>query len=98
MILENLPPEKEQLMLKCACDNHALELKHDNEYGGIEITIWDRSPKVYPFSFKERLRWCWHILKTGKPWADYYILQPSDIPKVTTYLNDIYTEYKSASK
>ena len=37
---------------------------------------------------RERLRWIWHILKTGKPYTDMVLLNPVDARKVANKLNE----------
>jgi len=73
---------------KCACSCHALEVdttfrKLENE---IYFTSWEHSG-TRPFSFREKLRWCFHILKTGRPWSDHIILNESQVKELIEQLS-----------
>lgn len=63
-------------LFNCACGNEALSISSFD--GLIEISIWEKRPERMPFNFKNRLRWCWHILKTGCPWNDSIILDKKE--------------------
>jgi len=54
------------------------------------VSIWkyDR-----PFSIKERLRWCYHILKTGNPWADHTILTTENAQRVANFITEKQKSY-----
>lgn len=60
--------------IKCTCTCQQLECEvYDYKDGdsGVNFSIWCHSrhgKKIH--SWKERLRWCWQILRTGMPWAD----------------------------
>jgi hypothetical protein len=60
--------------IKCSCSGHMLECEvYDYMDGdaGVNFSIWERGREGKKLhTWKERLRWCWHILKTGCLWAD----------------------------
>lgn len=60
--------------IKCTCSGHMLEAEvfdYKNGDVGVNFSIWERSRDGKQItSWKEKFRWCWHILKTGCPWAD----------------------------
>ena len=69
----------------CATEGLVVEdivdvLGSDNHYyHSISIGIWILGKIGHgPLYWKDRLRWCWHILKSGNPWADTVILVPSE--------------------
>ena len=46
---------------------------------GYNFVIWARGrdgKKIY--GWREKIRWCWNILKTGSPWADDIIATNKD--------------------
>lgn len=62
---------KSELYL-CACGGEGITLqKWDNDE--VYLAIWNQGYRS-PLSLKEKIRWMWHILVTGKPWADEIIL------------------------
>lgn len=90
------------LFLKCNCSTHAIQLqdldwnigKDDNAPHDFAIAFWKmgRDGEV-PMSFKERLRWCWNILKTGNPWADEVLLRVDDVKKLRQFADDYIAAY-----
>lgn len=74
--------------IKCECSSHALEVVNDPENSEYSIAIWNYGNySQAPFSWKERLRWCWRIIYTGNPWADSVILNEAGKMKLISALN-----------
>lgn len=40
---------------------------------GFNFTMWEQGLNSPALTWKEKFRWCWRILTTGKPWADHII-------------------------
>ncbi len=61
-------------LIKCTCTCQQLECEvYDFKDGdaGVNFTIWKRGRNGKSLeTWKERFRWCWHILTTGSLWAD----------------------------
>jgi len=56
----------------CNCHGEGINVeKFDNNE--IYLSLFYRCYN-YPISIKERIRYCWNILKTGKPFNDQMIL------------------------
>lgn len=85
---------KKEIIIKCDCSCHAIQFYYDGEWNYIEVSIWERYIGKAPFSIKERLRWCWHILTTGTPWADHVVLSQEQIQQLIQYLNAIHSNDK----
>lgn len=74
--------ESKTHFVKCTCSCQMLEAEvYDYKDGdnGVNFVIWARGrdgKKIY--GFKEKIRWCWNILKTGSPWADDIIATTQD--------------------
>ena len=78
-----------ELMLKCACHTEALEVTHWPNVDSPDefwFSIWK-----YGFDnrlcWRERFRWCWNVLRTGKPWADNIILTPEQANDVARFIS-----------
>lgn len=60
--------------IRCSCSGHILEAEVYNYQDGdqgVNFSIWERGRDGKKIrSWREKLRWCWCILKTGCPWAD----------------------------
>jgi hypothetical protein len=38
--------------------------------------------------WSERLRWCWQILRYGKPWSDFIILNTENQKRLKEFLEN----------
>lgn len=81
------------VFIMCDCQGHALHIERyvwddsdPKSPAWFDISIWDRSPATIPFSFRERLRWCWWILRKGRPWADYCIMNEEKAKKISEFI------------
>lgn len=86
MVTSNMdnPPS---IMEKCSCSGEAIEVQYwgdvDNEF---YIAYWNEGFKR-PLKWRERLRWCWRILRTGDPWADRVIVNKEQAKRIAEFLN-----------
>ena len=81
--------EPESHFTKCDCHSHVLEIEryeYDKFDKGFNITCWHYGHDGNIRGFKERLRWCWHILKTGKPWADSIIVTDEKAKEIANFI------------
>lgn len=58
----------------CDCHSGGILLDFDKEFKIIELSFWSQGFYGNILSIKERIRWCWNTLKTGKPYTDMVIL------------------------
>lgn len=73
------------LFLKCQCQSEAVEIEYDDIDKCYNISIWKLGLYRCSMTFKERIRWCWHILTTGKPWSDFIMLSPEQMKQLTDF-------------
>lgn len=76
----------------CDCSGEGLILDDDIdkvEHEGkdiyvhsINLALWEYGQGKGKMDWKERLRWCWNILKKGIPWTDAIILTPDEAEKL----------------
>ena len=60
----------------CDCSCHLLQAERyyfDTTDKGFNFAVWHHNRNGIIRKWKERFRWCWHILRTGNPWADSII-------------------------
>lgn len=92
---------KPSLFIKCECGGcSVMEINFDSitdEHGQFNFALWVNHPGESPLSKKERIRWCEHVTKTGRPWADHTIVSPNDAQRIVDYLNK-YLKYGKKSK
>jgi hypothetical protein len=85
-----MKPE-ESIFVKCACGGCSLlEINYDEWYDDKEkqfyIALWADRNSSLPMPKKERIRWCDHVMKTGKPWADHTIVTQNDAQRIVNFL------------
>jgi len=77
-------------MVKCNCGCQTLEVeRYDYKDGdeGFNIVIWNRGHDGNKIrGWKEKFRWCWDILTTGKPWADSIIATNNDAKELANFI------------
>lgn len=83
---------------ECDCGAEALVMGDSyNDFNSgqcIDIAFFtNRITNILEFS--ERLRWCWNILKTGKPYTDMVILEKKVALKLA---RDIQNQFKRKEK
>lgn len=81
---------KESKYYKCACHSHALEVDTSfrEEEGEVWFSIWERGRASGKLSWKEKIRWCLRIIKTGNPWGDSVALNEEQIKELVEQLNE----------
>jgi hypothetical protein len=72
------------LIIKCECGAESLEIKKEDDM--FEVSLW-RLGRVPLMSIKERIRWCWHILRNGYPWTDSIILTNKNAKMISDYID-----------
>jgi hypothetical protein len=91
--------DEEPLFIKCDCGSEMFEIRYsiwESEFvvdRNFNLTMWYMG-KSHPMTFKERLRWCWRILRTGDPWGDGIIVSENTAKKISEYINK-YTQNKN---
>lgn len=60
---------------KCSCHCCALQTTYFDDEPDIYFSIWEQGAKEnHTLSFWQRLRWCWRVIRKGKPFEDQIIL------------------------
>ena len=77
------------LVIKCDCHGHSIELEHNDEFNEIELSVWYYGNDDRELRWKERFRWCWRILRTGMPWTDMIILTHEKMDKIVKWYASI---------
>jgi len=90
-----VPPfEEKYLIVKCDCGSEALEVQYwlnddaKNKYPDeFYFAFWHYGFER-PLCWRERLRWCWRILRTGNPWADSILVFPTKAKQIADFINE----------
>ena len=86
----------ESIFVKCECCCNVIEInseKYSNEEATFNIAVWTQHSGNSPMSKKERIRWCDHVMKTGKPWADHTIVTQKEAQRIVQFLTEKLTQY-----
>ena len=84
----------ESIYLKCDCGGCSiLEFNFDEEDKQFYVAMWVSHPGTQKLSKKERIRWCEHIMKTGKPWTDHTIVNKLDAQRLVEFINKQIAKY-----
>jgi hypothetical protein len=82
--------ETNNTYIKCDCGGDLLEIeryKDDPQDKGFYIAFWSHGHWSHaPMSWKERIRWCWKVLKTGCPWNDMVVIDDEKALDIATFL------------
>lgn len=74
----------------CSCYNEMLHLLYDDELDFLELSIWGYANDDNKLSWKNRLRYCWQILKTGRPYNDQIMLKREHAKELKQFIEEIY--------
>ena len=83
------------IVIKCDCHGHSIELEHVEEFDEIELSLWHYGNDGRELSWKQRIRWCWRILRTGMPWTDMMILSHDKMENIIKWYTAIKNNKKS---
>lgn len=83
--------DEQHLYIKCDCGGDLLELERYVEESpsdrGFQIAFWDYGQwGRAPMSWKQRIRWCWNVLKTGCPWSDMVMINDEKALEISNFI------------
>ena len=76
----------ETKVFMCECGEEALVVSNDDGCG-INLAMFNRYFNKY--TWREKLRCIWHILKTGKPYTDQMCLDYDTGQRLARFLNKL---------
>jgi hypothetical protein len=92
--------KKDTLFVSCVCHGEGLIIEDESEeidlsprniiLKEVDISFWSREfndPRK--LNFKDKLRFVWKVVKTGRPYYDMVCLKEEEIIKVRDYLSSI---------
>ena len=62
---------------QCECGSEGIMMSYEQEENGlpyIDLAYFQEGFGSRKLSFFQKIRWCYHILKTGNPWHDMVML------------------------
>ncbi len=78
--------EKDSEFLICDCYSHGLLVERLDDEEELCLSLFERGLDGRILSWSSRLKWCWQILRYGKPWSDFIILNAENQKKLKEFL------------
>ncbi len=80
--------EKDSAFLICDCFSHGLLVEKFEDEEEVCLSLFERGMDGRILRWSERLRWCWQILRYGKPWSDFIILNTENQKRLKEFLKN----------
>lgn len=74
--------------VQCECGGELIQVSQDEEDSEIYMAFYRYGHENVPYSWRDRLRHIWRILRHGHPYADSIVLSPADARKLAQILNE----------
>ena len=78
--------EQDSVFLICDCFSHGLLVEKFKGEEEVSLSLFERGLDGRILSWSSRLRWCWQILRYGKPWSDFVILNTENQKRLKDFL------------
>jgi hypothetical protein len=78
--------EQDSVFLICDCFSHGLLVEKFKGEEEVSLSLFERGLNGRILSWSSRLRWCWQILRYGKPWSDFIILNTENQKRLKDFL------------
>jgi len=78
--------EQDSTFLICDCFSHGLLVEKFEGEEEVSLSLFERGLGGRILSLSERLKWCWQILRYGKPWSDFVILNVENQKRLKEFL------------
>ena len=80
--------EQDSVFLICDCFSHGLLVEKFKGEEEVSLSLFERGLNGRILSWSSRLRWCWQILRYGKPWSDFVILNTENQKRLKEFLEN----------
>ena len=81
---------KDELMIKCDCGEEILLITDDNDCAFC-LAMFEKN---YKYSFLNKLRFIWRIVRHGTPYEDQMCLSDESVKEIIKFLNKRLKEHK----
>ena len=81
--------DQESIFLICDCFEHGLLVEKFKDEEEVSLSLFERGLNGRTLCWSERLRWCWQILRYGKHWSDFIILNTENQKQLKDFLNEV---------
>lgn len=77
----------EEHTIICDCYSHILYLNKYEDEEELYISFFEQGFDGKKLSFREKIKWCWNIIKNGHPYTDMIVLDKTKQSKLIEFLN-----------
>lgn len=63
-----------EIYIRCSCGSEVLHFEREEEDPMLYVTIFSTSSNLEIKTWREKIRWIWHILRNDKVWNDQILL------------------------
>lgn len=74
------------IFVKCQCYSEGMSIDYDAQDDQYYFAYWKQGMTNQALGWKEKIRHCWNIIKTGKPFNDEVIINQEDANKLSDFL------------
>jgi hypothetical protein len=74
------------IFIKCECHGEGMGVDYDAEDGYYYFSYWKYGISNESLSWRDRLRYCWHVLTKGKAFNDEVVLTQESADKLIDFL------------
>lgn len=72
----------------CSCQSEILLVDYDHELQIADISIYENSlSHSFKLSWKQRIKYIWNILVSGKPYSDQMVLTKKQLKELSQFIN-----------
>jgi hypothetical protein len=72
--------------IMCECHSEILYIEYDESLKQADLCIYHSYDYGSKLSWKNRIRYCWKIISTGKPYSDHMIMYRRGLRKLKNIL------------
>jgi len=80
-------PSGQKLLTLCSCYSEGIAFEYDDDCE-LYAALWWQGIERAPLRWRDRIRWCWRIFRTGLPWTDSVILGEKEAVAIKEFLGD----------
>lgn len=81
-------------IVRCTCGGEAISIEASNHE--VVLCFWDVGGwGKAAYTFKDRLRLIWRVLKGGLPWSDMLFIEADDVPLLCQFMKEAAEESKN---
>lgn len=78
--------------IECACHAEGMGIDYDEEDALYYFSYWSQGFSNKSLSIKDRIRYCWHVLRKGKAFEDEIVLDSAKVNELCSWILDNETD------